>query len=253
MVQSARCTSVLKRVPISFWPGARHFVVEHFDRDAQRLQDQRDLGAQVLRAVDRGHGEIAALDGGAVAFVAPFDLLAGVPRRFVFVDLDEGPRGVGAPAHVVENEELGLRPEEGGIAQARCLQVGLGALGDRARIAVISLAVPRLQHVAGQEDGGLFEERVDVGRVRIGHQQHVGSFDALPAGDGRTVEGMAGDEFVFVEVRNGDGDVLFFSAGVGEAEVDKLDFVLLHHLHHVCDGLGCHQVSPGWMVVENIG
>jgi hypothetical protein len=60
-------------------------------------------------------------------------------------------------------------------------------------------------------------------------------------------------EFVFVEMRNGHSDVLFFSAGVGEAEVDKLDFVLLHHLHHVCDGLGCHQVSPGWMVVENLG
>jgi hypothetical protein len=45
--------------------------------------------------------------------------------------------------------------------------------------------------------------------------------------------------------------VLFFSAGVGEAEVNELDFVLLHHLHHVCDALG-HQGSPNWMVVENL-
>jgi hypothetical protein len=35
------------------------------------------------------------------------------------------------------------------------------------------------------------------------------------------------------------GDVLFLAAGVGEAEVDELDFVVLHHLHHVGNCL-CH-------------
>ena len=44
-------------------------------------------------------------------------------------------------------------------------------------------------------------------------------------------------ELVFVEVRHRHGDVLLLAAGVGEAEVDELDFVLLHHLHHVGDGL----------------
>jgi hypothetical protein len=35
--------------------------------------------------------------------------------------------------------------------------------------------------------------------------------------------------------------VLPFATGIGETEVNKLDFVLFHHLHHVCDGLG-HQI-----------
>jgi hypothetical protein len=35
--------------------------------------------------------------------------------------------------------------------------------------------------------------------------------------------------------------VLLFATGIGEAEVNKLDFIVLHHLHHVCDGL-CHQI-----------
>jgi hypothetical protein len=35
--------------------------------------------------------------------------------------------------------------------------------------------------------------------------------------------------------------VLLFATGIGEAEVNKFDFVVLHHLHHVCDGL-CHQI-----------
>jgi hypothetical protein len=35
--------------------------------------------------------------------------------------------------------------------------------------------------------------------------------------------------------------MLFFATGVGEAEVNELDFVFLHHLHHVGNGL-CHAV-----------
>jgi hypothetical protein len=59
-------------------------------------------------------------------------------------------------------------------------------------------------------------------------------------------------ELVFVEVGDRHGHVLFLAAGVGEAEVDELDFVVLHHLHHVCDGLGCHQflLGIGWLLRE---
>jgi hypothetical protein len=45
------------------------------------------------------------------------------------------------------------------------------------------------------------------------------------------------------------GDVLLFTPGVGEAEVNKLDFVFLDHFHDVCDGL-CHQnllLLDGWL------
>jgi hypothetical protein len=94
--------------------------------------------------------------------------------------------------------------------------------------------------VAGQDQRRLFEERVDVGRVRIGHQQHVRSLDALPAGDRGTVEGMARRELVFVEMGDGHGDVLLLATGVGEAEVHELDFVFLNDVHHIGDGLG-HQ------------
>jgi hypothetical protein len=41
-------------------------------------------------------------------------------------------------------------------------------------------------------------------------------------------------------MRDRHGDVLFFAAGVSEAEVNKLDFVFLDHFHDVCDCL-CHQ------------
>jgi hypothetical protein len=51
---------------------------------------------------------------------------------------------------------------------------------------------------------------------------------------------MAGGELVLVEGRYRHADVLFLAPRVGEAEVDELDFALLHHVHHVGDGL-CHQ------------
>jgi hypothetical protein len=39
--------------------------------------------------------------------------------------------------------------------------------------------------------------------------------------------------------------VLLLAAGIGEAEVDELDFALLHHGHHVGNGLG-HQSISQW-------
>src|SRR5690606_16124640 len=61
---------------------------------------------------------------------------------------------------------------------------------------------------------------------------------------GGAVERMAGGELVLVEMRDRHGHVLLLATGVREAQVHELDFVFLHHLHHVCNGLG-HQGSPG--------
>ena len=217
------------------------FVVMHFDRNAERLEDQAHLGAHVLERIGRRHREVATLDAGTVARVAVLVLLARAPRCFFGVDLRERARHVDVPAHAVEDGELGFRAEEGRVADARGLQVGLGALGQRARVALVGLAVARLDDVAAQHQRRLFEEGVDVGGGRVRHQQHVGGFDALPAGDRRAVEGVAGRELVFIERGKRHGNVLLLAAGVGETEVDELDFVFLHHLHHVGDGLGCHQ------------
>jgi hypothetical protein len=35
--------------------------------------------------------------------------------------------------------------------------------------------------------------------------------------------------------------VLPLATGIGETEINELDFVVFHHAHHVCDGLG-HQI-----------
>ncbi|EIJ48232.1 hypothetical protein GWL_24740 [Herbaspirillum sp. GW103] len=40
-------------------------------------------------------------------------------------------------------------------------------------------------------------------------------------------------------MRNRHGNVLLLATGVSETEVDKLDFVVLHHLQNLC-GRPCH-------------
>ena len=148
--------------------------------------------------------------------------------------------------HVVEDEELGFGAEHDGVAHAGLLHVGFGALGDGARIALVHLAGGGLEHVAEHRHRGLGEERVDVGAGRIGHQRHVGGFDALPAGDRGAVEGIAVGEHGFVDARAVRRDVLHLALGVGEAKVKELDVLVLHHLQHVTYGLRsvCHCYSP---------
>ena len=51
----------------------------------------------------------------------------------------------------------------------------------------------------------------------------------------------------------GTRDVLLLAAGVGEAEVDELDFAFLHHLHHVGDGLVPSRISLRMLAVVSWG
>jgi hypothetical protein len=129
--QSARAPGVEAGADLAL-AGGGHLVVMHLDRHAHLFHGQAHGRAQVVQRVDRRHREVAALDARPVAHVAVLEDALGVPVGLVGVDLVEGAAHVGTPAHVVEDEELGLGTEEGGIGDAGGLQVGLGALGDRA-------------------------------------------------------------------------------------------------------------------------
>jgi hypothetical protein len=114
----------------------------------------------------------------------------------------------------------------------------LGALGDRARIAVVALAVGRLDHVARDNQGRFVHERIDVGGRGVRHQLHVGRLNALPASDGGAVEGVAILELFEAEGGNRHADVLFLAADIGEAEVDEFDHLFLDQLDYI---LWCHE------------
>ena len=176
-----------------------HLVVVLVDLHAHPLHRREHLAADVLGGVDRRHREVAALDAGPVAHVAHLVDGVGVPGGVDRVDLEADLVRRVREAHVVEEEELGLGTAVEGVADAGLLQEGLGLLRGAARIAVVGLVGVGLEHRAVQAEGLLGEERVDVGRGRVGHQLHVGLLDRLPAGDRGAVEHHALVEEVLVD------------------------------------------------------
>ncbi len=103
----------------------------------------------------------------------------------------------------------------------------LGALGERARIALIALHGHRFDDIATQVDRGLFIEGVDHRGRRIRHQDHVRLIDALPAGDGRAVEHLAVLKKTLIHQARRNGDVLFLTNRVSKAEIGEFSLFFL--------------------------
>ncbi len=178
---------------------SRDFVVMHFDLQAHLFERQTHRRADVLERIDRRHREVATLEARAVTHVADVVLLARIPRALHRVDLVERAVEARAVTDAVEDEEFVLGAEQRAIGDAGRLEVRLGTLCERARIALIALHGRRLDDVAADVDRRLFEERIEDGRGRVEHEDHVRLVDALPASDRRTVEHLAVTEQVLVE------------------------------------------------------
>jgi hypothetical protein len=154
-----------------------------FHLEAHFLHHRDHLGPEVGAGIDRGDREITALDARAVADVAIVEVGRGVIGAFLAIDAKEGVVHIGGEAHVVEDEELRLRPHVDGIADAGGLQVVLGPHGHRSGVAAIKLAGSRVDDVAKNDEMVLRGKGVhDHGRkVRL--QDHVGLVNRLPAFD----------------------------------------------------------------------
>ena len=90
-----------------------------------------------------------------------------------------------------------------------------------------------LENVAVHAQGRSREERIDVGRIVVGHEYHVGLVDGLPAGNRGAVEHHAFIEHVCIDDRSVHGNVLKLAAQVGETKVDIFDAFVLDLLHQI--------------------
>jgi hypothetical protein len=217
--------------------GGGHFVVMLLDLDAHLGHCAEHFGAHVLHRVLRRNGKIAGFGTDAVAEIAALIFGVGVDRQLRGVQLEAGVVGSGLEADVVEHEELRLRSEKDGVADAHRLDHGLGLFGHAAWVAVVGLTRRRFQHVAGDDQGGFGEERINRRRDRIGHQAHVGFVDRLPARDRRAVEHQALGEDVFIDHADVERHVLPLAAWIGETQVDVFDVVVLDRFQDVFGGL----------------
>ena len=222
-----------RELDAEFVLGRGHFVVVLFDNDAHGGEGFEHFTADVLGAIDGGNREVTLLERDVVAGVAAFVIGVRIGAEFGGVDLETDLVGRGRVLHVVKQEEFGLGTETDEITDAGGLDERFGLLGDRARVAIVGLVGGGLENVAVHAQGRRREERIDIGRIVVGHQDHVGFVDGFPASDRGTVEHDAFFEHFGVDDRCVHGDMLKLAAQVGEAKVNVFDAFVLDLVHKI--------------------
>ncbi|CRM95600.1 hypothetical protein [Pseudomonas sp. 22 E 5] len=225
--------------------GSRHFVVVNFDDQAHFFHGVAHGGTDFVVVVERRNREVATFDAWTVAFVAAFHVLVGHPRALLGEDFEHGTGDVGLELDRIKDEELWFRAYEYGVADTGRLQVFLGALGDRTWVAIVALHGRRLDHVADDDQGWVFGERVKDGSAVVRHQDHVGGFDAFPAGNGGTVEHFAFfEESIIQRVASRHGHVVLSAFGVREAQINPFNVMIFDELNRLRHSV--LRVASGW-------
>ena len=142
--------------------------------------------------------------------------------------------------HRVEDVELGLRAEVGGVGDAGTDQVVLGLAGDIARIARVRLKSEWVVHVEVHVQCPGPAERVDGCGLRIRKQQHVGLVDRLESANRGAVEGQTFLEHILIEGVDRNCEVLHGAWQVTEADVDIFDVLVLGEFEDVVGRLFGH-------------
>ena len=199
------------------------------------------LITQIRVVVDRRYREVAALVARLVAQVAAFLLSAGVPCPFD--GIQEVVAGVLASLkpHVIKNVELRFGTEIHGVGDARRCEVGLCLGGDSSGVATVGLVGEGVQDGVIDHQGLRRTEGIDECAGDIGHELHIRLMDGLEPTNRRAVEHQAIREGTHVR-RCGHVEVLHHSGKVDEANINKLDVLILHELQGLV-GIAKHDTS----------
>ncbi len=147
-------------------------MVVGLDLHPQLLQLDHHLRAQIVEAVGGRHREVALLVPWLVAEVGAF-ITRGVPLPLHRVDGVEAALGGLLITNVVEDEELGLGAEVGGVSEAEGAEVALRLLCDVAGVAGVGLLGDGIDDVADHAEGRLGAEGVHPDRTGVRDDQHV--------------------------------------------------------------------------------
>ncbi len=197
-----------------------------FDDDADLAHLVDHLAAEIVVGVGRADRKVPALEAGFVTKVWLLDARR-VPRAFDRIDFVIPLMLVLLVAHLVEDEEFGLRPDVAGVGDARLAQMRLGLARDMTRVAREVLAGHRIDDIGDDADGRPGEERIEAGRFGVGHGHHVRLVNALPSANGRPIEPQPFLERPFVPGFDRKGAMLPRPKHVDELQVDHLGLVFL--------------------------
>ena len=225
---------------------SRYFVVMGFNHQTHLFHHQTHFRTNILSRVYRRNREVTAFHCRTVTFVTTFILGGGVPCAFDIVDSNVGTGDRRSETDVIEQEEFRFWPEQYGVGNASGTQVIFSALRDGARVTVIALQGTRFKDVATDNQGRIGEERINHCGGCVWHQHHVGFVNAFPAANRGAVKHFAFFEEFSIHLMSRDSDVLFFTFGIGEAQINKLHFVLVQHRQYVFSGHTLTLLDWSW-------
>ncbi len=237
-------------------------MVVHLAIDASVHEPQDALGPEVLQGVDRRDGEVSLLVPGAVTQVGS-SVPARVPDALLRIDVVVSRVLVLVEADGVENEELQLRSEEGGVCDAGLLEIGLGLLTDVAWVPLETAPGHWICHIAHDAQGGDLANRVHDRGVRVWHEEHIALVDMGETTDAGPVEPVPISELFLVQFVRRNRHMLQYARQIDELEVHHLDRfghlkdaidlagVAVRALLFVCHLLH-HTLRPGTVLRERL-
>ncbi len=191
-------------------------VVVELAGDAEALEREHHLRTEVVELVRRRGGEVPLLRSGRVPEPGP----SGVPVALRGVDRVVRAVGAEVVVHLVEDEELALGAEIGGVGDPARPQVLLRPASDPTRILRVRLAGDRIGDLADERERGRLGRRVENRGGRIRHEQHVRVLNRLPTADRGAVEAETLVEGALVERSRRQRHVLPGAEQVAELEID---------------------------------
>ena len=123
---------------------------------------------------------------------------------------------------VVEDEELGFRPEVNRVGDACELEIALGAFGQCARVEPVAFARDRVNYIGGDAERRALHELIDPEARGVGDQEHVALVDGRPAAQAAGIKAEACGERIFGQLVNRKRQVMPGSEQVCEAQVYEL-------------------------------
>src|SRR4051794_16403033 len=106
-----------------------------------------------------------------------------------------------------------------------------GPLRDAAWIADVRFLRAGLGDGARQGESGNRTERIDKGRVRVGHGEHIRGFNRFPTADGGTVKAEAIGKHVLGQFADRTSEVLPSAESVDKLNIDHPGTLLLGHFY----------------------
>ena len=152
------------------------------------------------------HGEIAFPKTRPIAEIV-LDA-ARVPASFFRIDEVEAVLLTLIETDIVEDKELGFRPEIGRVGHPGGCQIKLSLTRNVTRIAVVALLGDRIDHIRHHHQRRHLRERVQEVGAGIGNQQHVALVDRSPTPDGGPIHSEAFFKPSLGQLLNRVGDVM---------------------------------------------